>query len=165
MTENEKHSNSTYIFKHLWEQTEVIATTVLSLIYAFCFQRCLGLFHSKHFVVKLKTSLSLKGKLPEPLHPQLSLSVLILSIHLISWLPNNASSSHLNMTRCIHLSFPSQINNSIESSPHGLCLSPLSFSFSVSFPCSSPGCFLSSFLLFSFLLLCKFLNLVRVFHG
>lgn len=122
MTKNEKHSNSTYIFKHLRERTEVIATTVLSLIYAFCLQCCLGLFHSKHFLVKLKTSLSLKGKLSEPLHPQLSLSVLILSIHLISWLPSNASSSHLNMTRCIHLSFPSQINNSIESSPHGLCL-------------------------------------------
>lgn len=95
-----------------------------------------------------------------PWPPQLSLSLHILSIHWISWPPNTPSLSCLNMTLCIHLSFPSQINNSIGSSPHGLChLLPS--------PSPSPLCVaLCPLLLFFYsILLCQSLELVGVFHG
>lgn len=87
--------------------------------------------------MKHKTSPSLKGKLggTHPTHPLTALFISAHSLHSFSFLAlYPASSSHLNMTLCIHLSFPCWINNSIESSPHGSCLLFL-VSFSVSCPC------------------------------
>lgn len=70
-----------------------------------------------------------------PTRPPLSLSVLIVSIQPISELP----APHPNTTRRIHLSFPSQINNSIQSSPPCLLFPPF-FSLSA-FCCHCFFCF------------------------
>lgn len=71
---------------------EVVATAAQSLTSAFCFHRCLGLFH---FVVKLKTSPSLKGKLPDappPPHQAVALFISPHSLHSANiWAPNTSS--------------------------------------------------------------------------
>lgn len=61
-----------------------------------------------------------------PIAPQLSLSILSPFSQFLGYLTPPPPS--LNMTLSIHLSFPSQINNLIGSSPHGLCLLFLSSS-------------------------------------
>lgn len=113
---------------------------ISSLSVILCFLHCLGLFLSKQFVVKLKTSPHQEGNSLNP-HPplQLTLSALPLSIHQISWLSNIPclSAHNLNMTLSIHLPFPSQINNSIGSSTHGF-MSRLSFSSHLCFSVLSP---------------------------
>lgn len=95
--------------------------------------------------------------------PTLSLSFLILPIHPISWLPNTSSPSRPNTTLRIHLYFPSRINNSVESSPHLLFLSPCSSHLLVPlWVALPPPLFYFPYFLY---LLCQFLELVRVFHG